>query len=383
MQKGFLPFSRPSISNDDISAVVEVLQSGWLTTGSRCLAFEKAFRHYCGCREAVALSSATAGMHLLLRALEIGPGDEVITPSMTWVSTVNMIVCSGATVVFADIDRDTLMTGIEHVEPLVSEKTKLIIPVHFTGAAVDLAPLRKLAVFRGITLAEDAAHAAGTEYNGEKIGRRGTAIFSFHPTKNITCGEGGMVCSDDDKLIQSIRRLRFHGLEEDAFDRKTQGRQPWAEVVEPGFKYNLTDISAALGLHQLQRLDTFIQHRKTLADHYLNLLHEVDEIIPLQIQPSTSRHAWHLFVIRLTPERMKMDRDTFMTEMARRNIGTGIHFRPVHEHEYYRKIYPDAAEALPATEWNSSRICSLPLFPGMKIEDVEHVVSTLKEVLTQ
>lgn len=383
MQKGFLPFSRPSINSNDISAVIEVLQSGWLTTGSRCLEFEKAFRHYCGCREAVALSSATAGIHLLLRALEIGPGDEVITPSMTWVSTVNMIAASGATVIFADIDRNTLMTGIEHIEPLVSEKTKLIVPVHFAGAAVDLAPLRALAASRGIILAEDAAHAAGTEYNGEKIGSRGTAIFSFHPTKNMTSGEGGMVCSDDDRLIQSIRRLRFHGLEGDAFDRRTQGRKPRAEVVEPGFKYNLTDIAAALGQTQLERLDTFVRHRKTLADHYLNLLQNVDEIAPLQIHPSTSRHAWHLFVIRLDPERTTMDRDTFMVEMARRNIGTGLHFRAVHEHEYYRRRFPAVSKSLPSTEWNSARICSLPLFFGMKTEDVEYVVSTLKEVLTQ
>ena len=226
MRSIFLPFSKPSISENDVSAVSEVLRSGWITTGAKAAEFEDTFKKYCHAEQAVTLSSATAGMHLALKALNIGPGDEVITPSMTWVSTVNLIVLSGATPVFADIDADTLMVTADHIEPLITDRTRLIIPVHFAGASVDMEPIRQLAIKNGIHLLEDAAHAVGTEYMGDKIGKFGTTIFSFHPIKNITCGEGGMFCSDDTEFIERIRRLKFHGLGVDAYDRNTQGRSP-------------------------------------------------------------------------------------------------------------------------------------------------------------
>jgi len=225
MRTEFLPFSKPSISEDEIAAVAEVLRSGWITTGPNCSAFEEAFAKYCRALGAVALSSATAGMHIALKALNIGPGDEVITPSLTWVSTVNLITLAGATPIFADIDKDTLMITADTVKPLITERSKLIIPVHFAGASLDLEPLRKLAAENRITLLEDAAHAAGTEYRGTRIGQIGSTIFSFHPIKNMTCGEGGMFCSDDDEFLGQIRRLKFHGLGVDAYDRNVQGRR--------------------------------------------------------------------------------------------------------------------------------------------------------------
>ena len=381
MRSSFLPFSKPAISNLEIEAVVEVLRSGWITTGPKAVEFEAAFQDYCGAEESVALCSATAGMHLLLSSLGIGPGDEVITPSMTWVSTVNLIVLAGATPVFSDIDPDTLMVSVETIEPLISNRTKLIIPVHFAGAAVDMEPLRRLASNKHVCIVEDAAHAAGTKYQGEKIGRRGTAIFSFHPIKNMTCGEGGMFCSDDSELVERIRRLKFHGIGMDAYDRTVQGRAPQAEVLEPGFKYNLTDTAAALGLVQLDRLDQFIQKRTLLARRYQELLSDVDEIRPLAEPLHPMRHAWHLFIVRLDTHRAGMDRNTFMTELKRENIGTGIHFRAVHTQKYYRENFRQPKGALPATEWNSERICSLPLFPDMSVEDVDSVVAAIKEVL--
>lgn len=381
MRSTFLPFSKPSISEEEIEAVAEVLRSGWITTGPKAAAFEEAFRGYCAAKEAVALCSATAGMHLLLVALGIGPGDEVITPSMTWVSTVNLIELTGATPVFADIDRDTLMVSTETVEPLLSERTKLIIPVHFAGAAVDMEPIRQLAAAREIPLVEDAAHAAGTEYHGEKIGKHGTAIFSFHPIKNITCGEGGMFCSEDAELLARIRRLKFHGLGVDAFDRTMQGRAPQAEVLEPGFKYNLTDMAAALGLGQLERLDDFIAKRMLLAQRYQELLAGVEEVLPLTVPSYPMRHAWHLFIVRLDSGRAGMDRQAFMAALKEKNIGTGIHFNAVHTQKYYRETLRLPTGALPATEWNSERICSLPLFPDMTLEDVDAVVTAIKEVL--
>ena len=381
MRKEFLPFSRPSIDEADIAAVGEVLRSGWITTGPKNAEFEEKFCDYTGCDQAVALSSATAGMHLALKALGIGPGDEVITPSMTWVSTVNLIVLSGAKPVFVDVDRDTLMTTAELIQERLSERTRLIVPVHFAGAPVDMEPVRKIAAGRNLHIIEDAGHAVGTEYRGQKIGKNGPSIFSFHPIKNITSGEGGMFCSDDLDLVDRIRRLKFHGLGLDAYDRQTQGRSPQAQVLEPGFKYNLPDILAVLGMRQLARVEDFNARRTQLAMHYRERLAEMDEIRPLAIPSYPHKHSWHLFIIRLDAHPSKLSRNDFMEELKRRNIGTGLHFRAVHQQKYYRETMKAPSGGLPNTEWNSERICSLPLFPGMTHGDVDDVVDTIKEIL--
>ena len=381
MRKEFLPFSKPSISEEDIADVADVLRSGWITTGPKNAAFEQQFSQYVGCRHAVALTSATAGMHILLKALGIGPGDEVITPAMTWVSTVNLIVLAGATPVFADIDKHTMMVTADTVRPCLSSRTKLIIPVHFAGAPADLDPLRKLADDHGVFLVEDAAHAVGTEYKGQRIGATGTAIFSFHPIKNITTGEGGMFVTDDDRLAERIRRLKFHGLGVDAFDRDTLGRSPQAEVIEPGYKYNMPDILAVLGIGQLKRLDEFIEKRDMLARRYLDHFKSMDAITPLAIPEGQIRHAFHLFIVRLDTDKTGITRDLFMEELKKRNIGTGLHFRAAHLQKYYRETYGFKPGMLPATEWNSDRIFSLPLFPDMTAGDVDDVVATIKEVL--
>jgi UDP-4-amino-4-deoxy-L-arabinose-oxoglutarate aminotransferase len=377
----FLPFSRPSITEKDIAAVEEVLRSGWLTTGPKAAEFEKAFCDYIGCGGAVALSSATAGMHLVLEALGIGPGDEVITPSMTWVSTVNLIVLAGATPVFADVDRDTLMVSPESVEACLTGGTRLIVPVHFAGAPVDMEPIRRLAAAGNVFVVEDAAHALGTQYKGERIGLRGTSIFSFHPIKNITTGEGGMFCSDDPELMNRIRRLKFHGLGVDAYDRQTQGRSPQAEVLEPGYKYNMTDISAALGITQLARVEQFNGRRTELAGIYRERLAEIDEIIPLCDPPYSIKHAWHLFIVRLDIDKAGLTCYDFMQQLKQRNIGTGLHFRAVHLQKYYRESMGMHRGMLPNTEWNSDRICSLPLFPDMTADDIDDVVNAIKSVL--
>jgi UDP-4-amino-4-deoxy-L-arabinose-oxoglutarate aminotransferase len=380
-RKEFLPFSRPSISEKDIAAVVEVLHSGWLTTGPKAAEFERAFCDYTGCGGAVALSSATAGMHLVLESLGIGPGDEVITPSMTWVSTVNLIVLAGATPVFVDVDRDTLLVSPESIKASLTDSTKLIIPVHFAGAPVDIEPIRKLAGDNNIFLVEDAAHALGTEYKGQRIGQVGNSIFSFHPIKNITTGEGGMFCSDDLELADCVRRLKFHGLGVDAYDRDTQGRSPQAEVLEPGYKYNMMDISAALGVTQLARIEQFNRRRAELACIYHERLAQIDEIIPLCEPPYPIKHAWHLFIVRLDTDKARLSRDDFMRELKLRNIGTGLHFRAVHLQKYYKESMAMRRGMLPNTEWNSDRICSLPLFPDMMEDDVDDVVNAIKTVL--
>jgi len=381
MRTDFLPFSRPSINEDDIQAVGDVLRSGWITTGPKNSEFETAFCKYTGCRNAVALSSATAGMHLVLKALGIGEGDEVITPSMTWVSTVNLIVLAGARPVFADVDRDTMMVSVEAVKACITPRTKLIIPVHFAGAGIDLHPMRQLAAQHNIAMVEDAAHAVGSSYMGDRIGKRGTAIFSFHPIKNITTGEGGMFCSDDDELTARIRRLKFHGLGVDAYDRDTQGRSPQAEVLEPGYKYNMTDVAAVLGIGQLARLDKFNAKRTELVKLYRALLADIDEVMPLVEPPYSIEHAHHLFIVRLDIDKAGMSRDDFMQALKARNIGSGLHFRAVHLQKYYREAMGMKRGVLPHTEWNSDRICSLPLFPEMNSSDVIDVVDAVKYVL--
>lgn len=383
MRTSFLPFSRPSITEHDIAAVTEVLRSGWITTGLKASEFESRFCDYIGCAGAVALSSGTAGMHLALKALGIGPGDEVITPSLTWVSTINLIVLAGARPVFADVDRDTLMVNRQTIEKCIMGKTRLIVPVHFGGAAADIDSIRQLATDREIALIEDAAHAAGTRYKDKYIGGEGTAIFSFHPIKNMTTGEGGMVCSDNPELLERIRRLKFHGLGVDAYDRQTQGRTPQAEVLEPGYKYNLPDILAVLGIKQLQRLEGFNLKRTDLAMYYRQRLHEIEEILPLNDPSYPIKHGWHLFIVRLDIDKAGLSRDDFMNELKKRNIGTGLHFRAVHLQKYYREQMGMRRGMLPNTEWNSDRIFSLPLFPDMTTEDVDDVVDAIKEVLSQ
>ena len=377
----FLPLSKPSITEDEINAVAEVLRSGWITTGTKNAELEQTVCRITGAQHAVALSSATAGMHLLLKALDIGPGDEVITPSMTWVSTANQIELCGATPVFVDVNRDTLMVEAEMIEPLINDRTRLIVPVHYAGASLDLDPLRALAARHGIPLVEDAAHAMGTKYKGVPVGNSGTSIFSFHPIKNITTGEGGMLCTDDAELADKIRQLRFHGLGVDAYDRETQGRAPQAEVLTPGYKYNLPDMNAVLGLGQLARLDALNARRTEIAEMYLDLLKDIKEIQPLHIPAYEMTHCWHLFVIRVDIDRLAMSRDKFMQALKDKKIGTGLHFRATHTQKYYLEKYADSKVTLADTEWNSERICSLPLFPDMTDADVQRVVAAIKEVI--
>lgn len=378
MENAFLPFSRPSIGAEEIQAVTEVLGSGWITTGPKNQALEQRFAEYVGCKHAVAVASATGGMHIALLALGIGPGDEVITPSQTWVSTANMICLLGATPVFVDVDRDTLMTDAERIEAAITPRTKAIIPVHYAGAAFDLDPLYALAEKHGIAVIEDAAHAAGTRYKGRHVGSRGSAIFSFHAIKNMTCAEGGMFVTDDEALANRVRTLKFHGLGVDAYDRLTHGRKPQAQVVEPGFKYNLTDINAAIALVQLQRLDEINARRTELALAYRERLAHLP-VQPLALPDYPQQHAWHLFIVRIDEDACGMNREAFMQALQQHQIGTGIHFVATHLHAWYRQRFPGVS--LPNTEWNSARLCSIPLFPDMTEADLDRVVGAFETIL--
>jgi len=381
MPREFLPFSVPDINDADIAAITTVLKSGWITTGRFAAEFETRLGEYIGCAPGVALTSATAGMHVLFKALGIGPGDEVLTPSLTWVSTVNLIELCGAKPVFVDVDRDTLLMSVEDFKRKITPRSKIVIPVHYAGVPADLPAIYDIAQAHGVRVIEDSAHAIGTYLDGAHVGRKGTSVFSFHPIKNITTGEGGMVTSDDTQLLDQVKRLKFHGLGVDAFDRNMQGRSPQAEVIEPGFKYNMPDVLAALGLSQLSRLDQFIDQRTALAARYLELLADVKEIQLLKIPSYSHRHAWHLFIVRVVSD--AIDRNDLMAALKEKQIGTGIHFKAAHVQKYYRERYPEWIGKLPDSEWNSSRICSLPLFPGMEIDEVDRVVSAIKDVLAQ
>ncbi len=373
----FLPFSRPSMGDAELAALREVLQSGWITTGPKNQALEEAFCQLTGNRHAIAVSSATGGMHVTLMAMGIGPGDEVITPSQTWVSTLNMISLLGATPVMIDVDHDNLMITPEAVEAAITSRTKAIIPVHYAGAPADIDAIRAVGERHGIPVIEDAAHAAGTHYKGRHVGWRGTAIFSFHAIKNMTCAEGGLIVTDDDELASRIRSLKFHGLGVDAYDRQTHGRAPQAEVITPGFKYNLADINAALALVQLDKLAQANQRRAAIAQRYLRELADTP-FKPLTIPAWDHQHVWHLFIIRVDEAACGISRDALMEKLKAMGIGTGLHFRAAHTQKYYRERFPEVS--LPNTEWNSARICSIPLFPDMTDDDVTRVITALHQL---
>jgi len=384
VRKEFLPFSIPTIEEEEIREVVDSLQSGWITTGPKVKRFEEEFKAYVGAPYAVPLSSATAGLHLALLAMGVGPGDEVITTPMTFAATVNVILHAGATPVLADIEPGTLNIDVQAVRRKVTERTKVIVPVHFAGLPCDMDPLFALADEFGIKVMEDAAHAVGTEYKGTRIGSFDTvSVFSFHPIKNITTGEGGMVCTRDEKLAEEVSLLKFHGMSREAWKRYSSQGTPNYDIVLPGFKFNMMDIQASLGIHQLRKLDRFIEKRTEIAEYYNAAFAEVDEIVTPAAAPYVYRHAWHLYTPLVRIERLTIDRDAFMAELKKENIGTGLHFKAVHHHPYYRENLPVPVGELPHADYASDRILSLPLFPKMTMEDAQDVVEAVKNVIAR
>ncbi len=384
MRSSFLPFSQPTIEADEINEVVDSLQSGWITTGPKVKRFEEAFKAYVGAPFAVPLSSATAGLHLTLLALKLKPGDEIITTPMTFVSTVSMIVLTGARPVLVDIEPGTLNIDANRIREKITARTRAIIPVHFAGQSCDMEPIFALAREFNLTVIEDAAHAAGTEYKGGRIGTFDSiSIFSFHPNKNITTGEGGMVCTKDEELAEEISLLKFHGMNREAWKRFAASGTPNYDIILPGFKYNMMDIQAALGIHQLPKLDGFIDRRQELAEYYNQALADVEELAPPLYAPYRQRHAWHLYTPLVRIEKLTIDRDSFMAELKKLNIGTGLHYKAVHHHEYYRNTLSLQPGELANADYASDRILSLPLFPKMTEEDARDVVAAVKEVIAK
>jgi len=377
-----IPFSRPSIGEEEIAEVVACLRSGWITTGPRTAQFERDFGAAVQAPHALAVTSATAGLHLAMMALRLAPGDEVITTPITWPATVNTIVLCGATPVLVDVEPETLNLDARLVEAKLSARTRAIVPVHYTGQPCDLDALGALTRARGLRLIEDAAHAIGAEYRGRPIGAIGdAAVFSFHPIKNITTGEGGMVTTADDALARAMRLLRFHGVERDAWKAYGGGQLPLYDVTAPGLKYNLTDIQSAIGIHQLRKLAALNAERERLARRYDDALARIPELRPLGRAPYPHRHAHHLYIVRLQLERLTIDRNRFLAAVLDAGVGLGLHFTAVHELTYYRDRLGDLRAALPVATDASRRICSLPLFPGLSDAEQDRVVDVLEQTV--
>lgn len=367
----FLPFSRPTISQAAIDDVVACLKSGWITTGPRVAQFTEALKEYFKAPHALPLTSATAGLHLALLAMNLEPGDEVITTPLTFAATLNTIVLAGGKPVLIDIDPHTLNMDINLLEAAITKRTRVILPVHFAGLSVDLDPLYDIANRHGLRVLEDAAHAIGTEYKGKRIGSFGdTHVFSFHPNKNMTTGEGGCVVTTDTQLAEQVARLRFHGMDRQAWNRFTKSGSQDYEIVLPGFKYNMMDLQAAIGIHQLNDLDGFIKRRHELAERYQEALSDWPQWTLPQSPAYDNMHAWHLYTPRINEEIAGMDRDQFMQAMKEQNIGTGLHYRAVHLYPYYRQAFNFNPGDFPHAEDAGERIVSLPLFPTMT--DAEH-----------
>ncbi|ABB31128.2 DegT/DnrJ/EryC1/StrS aminotransferase [Geobacter metallireducens RCH3] len=384
MRSEFLPFSKPTIDDDEINEVVASLKSGWITTGPKVKRFEEAFKAYVGASYAVPLSSATAGLHLTLIALKLDEGDEIITTPMTFASTVSMIVLCGAKPVLVDIEPGTLNIDAAKIREKITPRTKAIIPVHFAGQSCDMDPIFALAKEFGLTVIEDAAHAAGTEYKGKRIGSLDSiSIFSFHPNKNITTGEGGMVCTADETLAEEISLLKFHGMSREAWKRFAASGTPNYDILLPGYKYNMMDIQAAIGIHQLPKLDGFIEKRREIAEFYKAAFADVHELATPALAPYDQRHAWHLYTPLVRVEKLTIDRDTFMAELKNLNIGTGLHYKAIHHHAWYRENMPVPAGSLPNADYASDRILSLPLFPAMTMDDARDVVAAVKDVIAR
>lgn len=377
-----LPFAQPSIGEDEISAVVEVLRSGWLTTGPNTIEFESQFKSYVGARHAVAVNSCTGALHISLAALDIGPGDEVITTPFTFASTGNAILYQGSRPVLVDIESDTFNISPEQIESAVTERTKAIIPVHYAGHPCNMDAIMEIAARYNLHVVEDAAHAIGAEYGGHKVGSlNDISCFSFYAIKNMTTGEGGMVTFQDDAIANRLQRLRLHGISRDAWKRYQVTGSWYYEIEELGFKYNMTDLQAAMGLVQLRKLDNFINKRQEQARYLCSRLEKLPQI-RLPRERAGIRHAWHLFPILLDLKALRVDRSHFMEAMSAERIGTSVHFIPLHMHPLFQQRFGYKPGDFPVADSVYESIVSLPLYPKLTQEDLDDVAEAVTKVVT-
>jgi dTDP-4-amino-4,6-dideoxygalactose transaminase len=384
----YLPFARPSITEREKNAVLEVLDSGWLTTGERTKSFERLFAERVGVEHAIALNSATAALHLALEAIGVGPEDEVIVPTWTFAASAEVVAYLGARPILVDIDRRTLNATPDAVLAAVTPRTRAVVVVHVAGLPVDMARLAELLEPGGIAVVEDAAHAFPSRVGGPDGRYAGTfgraGAFSFYATKTITTGEGGMLVTDDAAIAARARIMSLHGISRDAWNRYTASGSWYYEIEDAGYKYNMTDMAAALGIVQLERADELFAARRALANAYGELLDRTGlaELVELPADAHDGSHAWHLYIIRLALDQLLIDRGQVIAALKDLGIGTSVHFIPLHLHPYYRRRWGYTAQDLPVASAEYERAISLPIWPGMAIADVERVVDSLGKVLT-
>lgn len=380
----FLPFALPDIGEEEISAVVEALRSGWVTTGPKTKQFEADFSAYLGGDlESISVNSATAGLHLALEACGVKEGDEVITTPYTFTATAEVIRYLGAHPVFVDIDPKTFNIDPEKIEAKITSKTKVIIPVHFAGLACEMDKILSIAKKHNLKVIEDAAHALPTRYKNRLIGtlESDITVFSFYATKTITTGEGGMIVTRNPEIAKRCKTMRLHGINRDAFDRYTSTKPAWYyEVVAPGFKYNLTDIASSMGIHQLKKADKFQSIRQNMAMKYIEAFKGLDLVMPETAQGPDNLHAWHLFVIRLG-DSVKISREDFIQKMADQGIGCSVHFIPLHLQPYWKETYRLNENDFPMALNNYRRAVSLPLYTKMTEQDQNRVIAAVKKLV--
>ncbi len=375
----FLPFSPPFIGEEEINEVVDTLKSNWITTGPKTKRFEKEFADTIKAPAALALNSCTAALHTALAGLGIGEGDEVITTTMTFAATVGVIEHVKARPVLVDVDPATLCLDPDRVEAAITPRTKAILPVHYSGHPADMDVIAEIARSRNIYIVEDAAHALPAKYKGRYIGQGDNPVaFSFYATKNITTAEGGMLTGNPE-FIDKARIISLHGMNHDAWKRYDDGGSWYYEIVYPGFKYNMTDIQASLGICQLKKLEDFQKRRREIVRAYNRAFSTLDSL-ETPVELSYAEHSWHLYVLRLNLETLRISRDRFIEELKERNIGTSVHFIPIHLHPYYRDKYGFRQKDFPVAFDNYQRMISLPLYPKMVDRDIEDVVEAVIEV---
>ena len=372
-----LPYSHQWIDEDDIASVVEVLRSDWLTQGPKVDEFERKVARYCGAKYAVAVSSGTAALHAACAVAGIAEGDEAITTPMTFSATANAVVYCGGRPVFADIRGDTLNISPDEVRRKISPRTKAILPVDFAGQPADLDEIKAIAKERGLIIIEDAAHALGAEYKGRKVGSLSDmTVLSFHPVKHITTGEGGMVLTDHRELYEKLKIFRHHGIVPD-----NSGESPWYyEIYQPGHNFRITDFQCALGISQLKKLDRFIERRREIAARYDEAFSELKEL-EIPVAGAKVKAVYHIYVIRLNLEKLRMGRREVFDALRAENIGVNVHYIPVHFHPFYRKRFNTGPGLCPVAEAAYERILTLPLFPRMSDSDVEDVIRAVKKVI--
>ena len=378
-----IPFFLPTIGEDEIQSVVETLRSGWLTTGPKTKEFERRFAERTGARHALAVNSATSALHLALEALGVGPGDEVLVPTMTFASTAEVVVHLGGRPVLVDCLGDTLCIDPEKIEPKITERTKVVIPVHYAGQPCAMDRILDIARRRNLRVVEDAAHALPARYRERVIGTIGDATcFSFYANKTITTGEGGMITTDSDDLADRMRIMSLHGISRDAWKRFSAEGSWYYEILAPGYKYNMTDIAASLGIHQLARCDEFWELRQERARWYDAGLEGLPEV-QLPRLSSDLQHAWHLYVIQIVPEALSIDRNEFIRRLNSAGIGTSVHYTPLHMHPYYRDAWGYRPHDLPVARSAYDRIISLPLHPRLSRTDSDFVVETVHRIVAE